>query len=438
MTRSLDPEIGQLYKAHLEVLTRRYAQALEACGAERALVFAGMPRLRERDDQPYPFRADPYFIQWVPLPQAAGSVIEFQIGHRPRLIFLSEDDFWHAPTAPPPTAVFDEFEVVLATRARPADYLTQRGAKTIAIGQADMSVGTLLDSGPLISFLDYGRAVKTEYELECVRRASRIAVAGHKAVEMTLHEGVSEFELHMQYCLASQQTEDDLPYSSIVGLNEHGAMLHYQHRETTPPNELRSLLIDAGAQVNGYAADVTRTYSLHDGEFADLILAMDELQQAICNLVTADTDYVTLNERCHLLLAELLVRFGLVNCSADAAYEAEATTTFLPHGLGHLLGLQVHDVGGHSADRSGAAKSPPAKHPFLRLTRRLEPNMVLTIEPGIYFIQALLEEFEREKPGILRHETIERLMPYGGIRIEDNVQVKLHGHENLTRTAFSE
>ena len=438
MTRILDHEIGELYRQHLATLAQRYIQALDHCDAERALVFAGNPQTRDRDDLEYPFRADPYFTQWVPLPDAAGSIIEFRPGHKPRLVFFAIEDFWHAPTPPPPRIVFDEFDVVIATSSRTGDYLSQRGEKTIAVGQASFDIGENLNAEIFLRHLDFDRAVKTEYEIECMRRANTIAVAGHRAVELTLHQEVSEFELHMQYCLASQQCDDDLPYPSIVGLNEHAAVLHYQHRDTSPPEEVRSLLIDAGAQVNGYASDITRTYSYSPGRFTDLIDATDEMQQNVCSLVNPGTDYVALNERCHLLLSQILVEFGFVTCTADAAYENGATGVFLPHGLGHLIGLQVHDVGGHSSDHSGGNRPPPDRHPWLRLTRALEPDMVVTIEPGIYFISSLLDDFERQNPGILQRDAIDVFAPYGGIRIEDNVRVKSDGHENLTRDAFRE
>lgn len=438
MTRIQDPDIVEMYRHHLAELTRRYAQALDYCDADRAVVFAGMPQLRQRDDQYLPFRADSYFIQWVPLPEAAGSIIEFRPGRRPRLIFFAEEDFWHAPPEPPPRTVYEEFDVVVATHERTTDYLSQRGEKTVAIGDAGIDTGGIEESQMFVDYLDFGRAVKTEYEIECMRRANQMAVTGHRAVELTLHEHVSEFELHMQYCLASQQSDTDLPYPNIVALNEHAALLHYELRETNPPDEVRSLLIDAGAQVNGYAADVTRTYSLHESRFAELIIAMDGLQQRVCNLVSAGTDYVALNERCHLLLADVLAEFELVKCSADTAYEEGATGVFLPHGLGHLIGVQVHDVGGHSADELGRSKPPPDRHPFLRLTRTLESDMVMTIEPGLYFIKSLLDDFEQKKPGLLSRETIDALAPYGGIRIEDDVRVKSEGHENLTRNAYSE
>ena len=438
MTRIHDQQINDLYSQHLETLAARYTQALDYCDAERALIFAGTPQMRARDDHALPFRADPYFIQWVPLPEAAGSIVEFRVGHRPRLIFFAEEGFWHAPPAPPPHCVYEAFDVVMATSERTTDYLSQRGEKTVAIGQSGYDASGIEESQLFIDYLDYGRAIKTNYEIECLRRANRLAVAGHRAVELTLHENVSEFELHMQYCLASMQVDEQLPYPSIIGLNEHASVLHYQHRETTAPDEVRSLLIDAGAEVNGYAADVSRTYTLHEHRFAELIKATDHLQQKVCEMVCAGADFVTLNERCHMLLADLLVGFEFVSCSADDAYAEGATTAFLPHGLGHLLGLQVHDVGGHASDELGGTKQPPDRHPFLRLTRTLEADMTLTIEPGIYFIKPLLDDFEQKKPGILNHDAIDEFLPYGGIRIEDNVRVESHSHENLTRNAYSD
>jgi Xaa-Pro dipeptidase len=114
------------------------------------------------------------------------------------------------------------------------------------------------------------------------------------------------------------------------------------------------------------------------------------------------------------------------------------TSAFFPHGLGHLLGIQVHDVGGFMENESGTTIDPPSGHPFLRLTRVLEENMVLTIEPGLYVIDMLLENLRgtlAEKQ--VNWETVDWLRPFGGIRIEDNVRVLVNDRENLTRDAFA-
>src|SRR5690606_320336 len=115
----------------------------------------------------------------------------------------------------------------------------------------------------------------------------------------------------------------------------------------------------------------------------------------LCAGARAGTDFVALNERAHRLLAALLREQGLVKCSAEQAYDDGITTAFLPHGLGHLLGLQVHDVGGHQVGPDGETRPPPERHPFLRLTRVLEPGFVVTIEPGLYFIPTLLAQLRR-------------------------------------------
>jgi Xaa-Pro dipeptidase len=113
------------------------------------------------------------------------------------------------------------------------------------------------------------------------------------------------------------------------------------------------------------------------------------------------------------------------------------SSVFFPHGLGHFIGLQTHDVAG-LADNTGNALERPEGHPYLRLTRTLEPGNVLTIEPGLYFIPALLAAWKLDKdPGVINWDVVERLSPYGGIRIEDNVHVTESGCENLTRHAFA-
>jgi Xaa-Pro dipeptidase len=200
----------------------------------------------------------------------------------------------------------------------------------------------------------------------------------------------------------------------------------------------RSLLIDAGAEFNGYAADVTRTYSASaTDDFAALIASMDALQQRICEEVKPGVDFVVLHAFTHRQLAAVLREHQLVTCSADEAVSTGITRGFLPHGLGHLLGLQVHDAGGRMADATGKKREPPAQDPFLRLTRVLQPGVVVTIEPGLYFIPSLLRALLGKHESRLNRAAIERLLPFGGIRIEDNVAVTADGHRNLTRDAFA-
>ena len=120
--------------------------------------------------------------------------------------------------------------------------------------------------------------------------------------------------------------------------------------------------------------------------------------------------------------------------TADEAFEKKLTHPFFPHGIGHHLGIQVHDVAGKQSDPQGTPAPPPEEHPFLRNTRTIEPGHVLTIEPGLYFIPMLLRPLRAgEHAERLDWTLIDALTPLGGIRIEDNVLVTETGHRNLTR-----
>jgi len=214
--------------------------------------------------------------------------------------------------------------------------------------------------------------------------------------------------------------------------------LHYTDLDRDPPAQTRSFLIDAGAQVNGYASDITRTYANGDSRFAELIARMDQLQLDIVRQVRAGINYAELHIETHRLLGQVLVDSGLAKGSPETLVETGVTAAFLPHGLGHLLGVQVHDVGGHMQDESGATIDAPSGHPYLRLTRVLEANMTLTIEPGLYAIDMLLANL-RGSPAEhhVLWDGVDWLRPFGGIRIEDNVRVLEDGTENMTRDAFS-
>jgi Xaa-Pro dipeptidase len=223
-----------------------------------------------------------------------------------------------------------------------------------------------------------------------------------------------------------------------VALNSNAAVLHYQHQELSRPAQHRSFLIDAGAQFAGYAADVTRTHSAAGDEFAGLIDAMHDLQQTLCNQVRSGVDYARIHLDAHLRIAELLHDAGIVTMVPGDAVQSGLTGVFFPHGIGHLLGLQVHDIGGFAIDATGKQKAPPAEHPYLRLTRKLEPGFVVTIEPGLYFIDTLLERArDSAHAPHINWQRVEQFRPYGGIRIEDNVACTSGEPENLTRAAFA-
>ena len=158
-------------------------------------------------------------------------------------------------------------------------------------------------------------------------------------------------------------------------------------------------MIDAGAQFRGYASDITRTYAAHPGIYSDLIDAVNAAQLRLCQEVISGRDYREVHLVAHRILGDVLHEIGLTTLPGQAALEEGVTGVFFPHGIGHLLGLQVHDVGGVMGDLNGGERKRPEGHPYLRLTRMLEPGVVVTIEPGIYFIDSLLSAARKDKRG---------------------------------------
>ncbi|NNF39958.1 MAG: Xaa-Pro dipeptidase [Woeseiaceae bacterium] len=438
-----NPALAALYPGHLQTVSARHDEALEKSGAAHAVIFSGAPRFAFLDDHAYPFRPNPHFVSWLPATALPLSYIVYTPGEQPRLIYLQPRDYWHAVPGEPDGYWTAGFDVRIVHESEDvAAHLPADPDKCIFIGEVDDPQHAFgidrINPSTTLNSLHYARGRKTAYELECLRLASRRAVRAHRAAETAFRSGCSEFAIHQAYVAAARLTDHELPYGNIIALNEHGAILHYTHLDRDAPATLRSFLIDAGAQVHGYASDITRTYSYADKDFEALIGRMDELQRDIVARVRTGVDFRELHVATHLELARVLVDADLATGAPDTLLETGVTSAFLPHGLGHLLGIQVHDAGGHMESASGGRIDPPSGHPFLRLTRVLEDDMVLTIEPGLYVIDMLLEDL-RGTPAEthVNWKAVDRLRPFGGIRIEDDVRVLPDGQENLTRDAFA-
>ena len=396
--------ITQGYKAHVNQLQKSWEEALQAESFDAALIHAGC------------------------------KLVSFMYYYQP-------DDYWHVRPQDPESWWADEFEVM---PVRNMDDWKQFGinAATAFIGDAPSLAASVdasqLNPERLVNRVHLQRTRKTDYEIACMAAASRLGAIAHTAAEQAFREGLSEYQIHQRYCMSIDMIDAELPYGNIVALNEHAAVLHYQSHEQQAPDELRSFLIDAGATVHGYASDITRTWSAADGEFSELIAAMDEMQINLCDAVVEGLDYRQLHLRAHLDIAGILGDFNIINQTAEDAVASGLSSVFYPHGLGHYIGLQTHDVAGLIADADGTPIPRPDGHPFLRLTRHLETGNVLTIEPGLYFIETLLGKWrQNDDVAAINWDKVEALAPYGGIRIEDNVLVTKGDPRNLTREAFA-
>ena len=432
--------------AHVRACTER---ALEREGFDGVVIHAGRAGLHFLDDHGPTFQANPHFLWWAPLTEAPDSFIVYVPGRRPRLLFHQPADYWHKPPELPTGPWTQEFDLEVIRTPEAARALIDTARHRFAFIGApvaefdDWGFSTTNPAG-MLAYLHYHRAAKTPYELDCLREASRLGARGHVAAAAAYYAGLSEYEVHQAYCSATGLREQELPYGNIVAFGTGAAILHYtslgRRRDVPRP----TFLIDAGAQCRGYASDITRTHLARagvDARFAQLHAAMEALQQQLCAAVRPGTDYREIHLLAHRLIAAALVETGvIVGCDADTAVASGLSGVFFPHGVGHLLGLQVHDVAGFAADDSGHGEIPkPDGHPYLRLTRKLEPGFVVTIEPGVYFIDLLLDAARAN--GYARSidwDVVAQLRPYGGIRIEDDVACTAAGPpENLTRDAFA-
>ena len=435
----------QSFADHIHTLEARWWQALEDAGYEAAVISAGPASYYYQDDQSIAFRANPDFAQWLPGDDTAGGHIVVRKGQPTQAVLFAPEDYWHAapehPSWAEPALRIEQFAETEALQRHLAAVVAGAGRTMLAAEHEQPNLGCEARNDPnVLHPIHFQRADKTGWELEQLRAASLHGARGHIAARDAFHAGGSEFEINMAFLSASRQDAEALPYHSIVALNEHAGVLHYQHYERAAPAERHSFLIDAGARVNGYASDITRTYAAQDQrEFSAMIEAFDAHQQKLIAAIETGRSFQDLHVEAHRAVAHTLAQFGLVSCSAEAAFELGITGTFLPHGLGHLLGIQTHDIGGHQVDAAGTHQPPPAAYPALRLTREIATGQVFTIEPGIYFIPMLLKALAEAPAGqeVVWSE-VERYLPCGGIRIEDDVHVSSNGVENLTRNAFKE
>jgi Xaa-Pro aminopeptidase len=245
--------------------------------------------------------------------------------------------------------------------------------------------------------------------------------------------GVYEYEVAgtMQGVALAHNREQ--AYPPIVTI--HGEVLH-NHSYHNVLKDGQLLLVDAGVEsTRYYASDITRTYpvsgrfSAVQAEVYDIVLRS---QMTAIELIKPGSDYKDVHMQVCRIMVEGLKALGLMKGKTEDVVAAGAHALFFPHGLGHMMGLDVHDmedlgdIAGYSKDRR---RSDQFGLRYLRLSRPLELGYVLTVEPGLYFIPALIDRWKQEKlqPDFINYDKVDAFRNFGGIRIEDNVVVTAAG-----------
>jgi Xaa-Pro dipeptidase len=437
--------LDQLYTGHLAQLERGYASILAASGYDAVVIHSGCPKPRSVfDDQYWPLRVTPHFQHWLPLAEADCALV-IAPGRQPRLIWMQDQSFWEKPAPLEAQHWQVHFEIVLveALEAIKAELPTGRVAfigeergRAASWGFADAAVAPK----ELVEQLDQLRVRKSDYEVLCLAEANRRAALGHQALAAAFRSGdASELELHLLYLSATGQDDPETPYKNIVALGENAATLHHvsYRKSKTPGVGAQSMLVDAGAAYLGYCSDITRTHVKGSGAaasaFAQLVARVESFQQRLCSEVSVGEKYESLHDQAHRDVAAALREAGVTTLSVDEAISGGITRTFFPHGLGHSLGLQCHDVG-------CALIKPRPDNPFLRNTTLVAERQCFTIEPGIYFISTLLDKLKQgAHAASIDWTLVGELAQLGGVRIEDDLVV-VSGQpstRNLTREVLA-
>ncbi|MCC7365802.1 MAG: aminopeptidase P family protein [Dehalococcoidia bacterium] len=289
-------------------------------------------------------------------------------------------------------------------------------------------------SSRLAAVIAEARRAKDGDELAKMREAARQSVAGHLLALRTARAGMTERRLQVELeAEFFRHGAARTAYGSIVGTGPNGAVLHFSPTQ----RELRDgdiVLIDAAGEHEGYAADVTRTFPVGprftgiQRDLYELVLATQE--RAIAK-ARPGKEYRELHLEAAEQIAAGLVDLGILRGAPQDLVERDAHALFFPHGLGHMLGLATHDAGGCLA---GRAPSDRFGLKWLRADLPLQPGYVVTIEPGIYFVRAILEDPARRERyrDDVAWERVDELLDFGGIRIEDDVLITPDGAEVLT------
>ncbi|KAI9296287.1 hypothetical protein K502DRAFT_323862 [Neoconidiobolus thromboides FSU 785] len=292
-----------------------------------------------------------------------------------------------------------------------------------------------LNNEHLQTALNESRMIKSDFEISLLREANRISCEAHVKLMKEAQAGMNERELHALFAYhCHAHGSSGLGYNPIVGSGTNGAILHYHQNCANIKAEGELVLVDAGCDFRYHAADITRTFPVA-GKFTEKGRAVYQLvldmQKAVLDTIKEGVQWEDLHRLAMKVAAEGLVKLNILKGTPEEALKSGAVAIFFPHGLGHSIGLDVHDVGGYP---KGVERIQEPGIRYLRMRRKLTKGMVVTVEPGIYFSSALIAAGIAD-PEIAKYVNIDLAQEFvkvGGVRIEDSVVVTENGHDNLT------
>lgn len=291
---------------------------------------------------------------------------------------------------------------------------------------------------PVISEL---RVFKTDLELEVLRYVCKVSSEAHKEVMKRIKPKMKEYQLEsiFQFFCSYYGGARFMAYTCICGSGKNSSVLHYGH--SGEPNNKKMddgdlCLLDMGCEYFCYASDITCSYPCN-GKYSDqqkvVYNSVLEANLAVREALKPGVSWVDMHILAERKILESLKKAGLLIGDVDEMVENRLGAVFMPHGLGHFIGIDTHDVGGYLPGHPARSDKPGLKS--LRTSRTMQERMCITIEPGCYFINALLEKaFKDEKLSkFLVKSEIDKYVNIGGVRIEDCVYVTKDGIEILSK-----
>ena len=436
--------MDRVYKERVEALK-------EILGSGKILLQGNDYIGRNYKDNTFPFRQDSCFLYFTGITRP-GLYLVIDIDKDKTTLFGNEastdDIVWTGPKTPL-TALAEAAGI---DEVKPKEklsfinpeilYLPPYQAQHTLTLQRLIGSNKILPSQKLINAIIQLRSYKSETEIAEMEKAVHISNRIHETLIKRATSNMYEYELVAKATQIAYEEESSWAYSPI--LTKNGQTLHnHHHHNLMKQGDL--ILVDAGVErASGYCADLTRTFPISH--------QFDSLQKEVYNIVhrsyneaVAHTKPGTTFKEVHLKAAETMVigltELGWMKGDPKEAVATGAHSLFFPHGLGHMIGMDVHDMENLGEIYVGYSKPEDKSKEFglksLRLGRTLEPNFCLTIEPGIYVIPELIDKFQSEAlyEGFINYEVVNRHRNFGGIRLEDDFLVTEDGCRRLGGTS---
>lgn len=303
-----------------------------------------------------------------------------------------------------------------------------------------------LDTESLLPAIAACRGVKDHHEIELIRKANEITGLAHRAVFEKVRGMTNETEIEaafLEACVSRGAKRQ--AYEIIAASGQNAATLHYV-KNNEPLAGKQLVCVDAGCEWDCYASDVTRTFPT-SGEWPsqkarDIYKLVEKMQERCIAGMRKGVRYLDLHYLAHTIAIEGLIDLGVLKGGTmDEIRKSGVSKVFFPHGLGHHVGLEVHDVAASSLmamendhDDDLAVVIPPnSREPCTLSAPLLEEGMVVTVEPGVYFSRFALDNVrDQEIAKYIDMDVAESYIPVGGVRIEDDILITADGYENLT------